>query len=256
MRPRSPVRLRLRPFAAPGPSCGPPLLLPRLALVKACRKRFRRGLRAETPRERSQRVWRRARSLARKCRSHCRRDVRDSLHNPSQADRNLWRETRSACRPQPKARHAAPARSRPPGTRQLFAPRNDSFSRIRCLHIVECEIPAFLIAEFGHSPEEICIMWGVSRLHTDKADTQHLWLLLRPCRERQRRRAAEQRDELAPLHSITSSARNRNDSGIVRSMALAALRLMIRVNRVGTSTGRSAGLAPFRILSTKVANRR
>jgi hypothetical protein len=31
--------------------------------------------------------------------------------------------------------------------------------------------------------------------------------LLRPCRERPRRRAAEQRDELPPLHSITSSAR-------------------------------------------------
>jgi len=69
-------------------------------------------------------------------------------------------------------------------------------------------------------------------------------------------RAAEKGDERASLHSITSSARNRKASGIVRSIALAALRLMIRLNRVGTSTGRSAGLAPFRILSTKVANRR
>src|ERR1700745_3800564 len=51
---------------------------------------------------------------------------------------------------------------------------------VRCLDIVECEIPPFLIAEFGHPLEEIRIMWGVSRLHTDKADTQHLWLLLRP----------------------------------------------------------------------------
>jgi hypothetical protein len=34
----------------------------------------------------------------------------------------------------------------------------------------------------GHPLEEIRIMWGVSRLHTDKADTQHLWLLLRACR--------------------------------------------------------------------------
>src|SRR5262245_25399365 len=41
---------------------------------------------------------------------------------------------------------------------------------------------------------------------------------------------------------VSLDARNRNDSGIVRSMAVAALRLMIRVNRVGTSTGRSAGL--------------
>src|SRR4029077_10039742 len=83
---------------------------------------------------------------------------------------------------------------------------------VRCLDIVECEIPAFLIAEFGHPLEEIRIMWGVSRLHTDKADTQHLWLLLPPRRERPRGRcAAEKRDERAAPHlrghSITSSAR-------------------------------------------------
>ena len=30
-------------------------------------------------------------------------------------------------------------------------------------------------------------MWSLSRLHTDKADAQHLWLLLRPRRERPRR---------------------------------------------------------------------
>jgi hypothetical protein len=35
-------------------------------------------------------------------------------------------------------------------------------------------------------------MWGVSRLHTDKADTQRLWLLLRARRERPRRRAAHE----------------------------------------------------------------
>src|SRR5215510_9960395 len=78
---------------------------------------------------------------------------------------------------------------------------------VRCLDIVECEIPTFLIAEFGHPLEEIRIMWGLSRLHTDKADTQHLWLLLRLRRERpRRRRAAEERYERAAVHSITSSA--------------------------------------------------
>jgi hypothetical protein len=42
-------------------------------------------------------------------------------------------------------------------------------------------------------------MWGVLRLHTDKADTQHLWLLLRARRERpeqRSRRAAERSYEL------------------------------------------------------------
>src|SRR5262249_61509207 len=43
-------------------------------------------------------------------------------------------------------------------------------------------------------------------------------------------RAAEQRDELAPSHSITSSARARKDSGIVRPIAFAALTLTTRSN--------------------------
>jgi hypothetical protein len=66
------------------------------------------------------------------------------------------------------------------------------------LDVFEGKIPAFLIAQFGHPLEEICIKWGRSRQHTDKADAQHLWLLLcghggRPCS----RGATEQRDEVA-----------------------------------------------------------
>src|SRR5262245_27533831 len=53
--------------------------------------------------------------------------------------------------------------------------------------------------------------------------------LLRARRERPRRRcAAEQRDEFAALHSITSSARTRNVSGMVSPSALAVVRLMTR----------------------------
>jgi hypothetical protein len=51
-------------------------------------------------------------------------------------------------------------------------------------------------------------------------------------------------------HSITRSARTSSDGGMVRPSALAVLRLMTSSNLVGCSTGRSAGLAPFRILST------
>src|SRR5262245_60900293 len=81
--------------------------------------------------------------------------------------------------------------------------------------------------------------------------------LLRPRRERPRRRAAEERDELAaPDHSITSSARTRNVSGMVSPIALAALRLITKSNFVGCSMGSSAGLAPLNILSTYVAARR
>ncbi len=57
-------------------------------------------------------------------------------------------------------------------------------------------------------------------------------------------------------YSITWSARHRTDCGIVSPIALAVLRLITSSNLVGCSTGRSPGLAPFRILSTKVAARR
>src|SRR5262249_47055228 len=49
---------------------------------------------------------------------------------------------------------------------------------------------------------------------------------------------------------ITSSARSSSDGGIVSPRVFAVLRLMTSSNLVGCSTGRSAGLVPFRILST------
>src|SRR5262249_27524976 len=45
-------------------------------------------------------------------------------------------------------------------------------------------------------------------------------------RERQCRRAAKQRDEFAPVHSITSSARASSVGGISRPSAMAVFRLM------------------------------
>src|SRR5437763_14068718 len=119
---------------------------------------------------------------------------------------------------------------------------------VRCLDIVECEIPAFLIAELGHALEEICIMWGLSGLHTDKADTQHLRLLLRPRRERPRCCcAAKQRDELPPPHSITSSAVESSVGGTVRPSILAVVRLMTSSKLVDCTTGRLAGFSPLRM---------
>src|SRR5258706_3589182 len=80
----------------------------------------------------------------------------------------------------------------------------------------------------------------------------HVYLrLLRPRDERPRcRRAAEQGDELAPIHSITSSARSRIDVGSVTPIALAVFRLSANSKFVACSTGRSAGCAPRRILAT------
>src|SRR5947209_1731254 len=64
-----------------------------------------------------------------------------------------------------------------------------------------------------------------------------------------RRRAAAQRDELASLHSITSSARAMSVSGIWRPSALAVLRLIASSNLVACSIGRSPALLPLRILT-------
>jgi hypothetical protein len=49
-------------------------------------------------------------------------------------------------------------------------------------------------------------------------------------------RTAEQRDELAPRHSITLSARNRKLSEMVSPIAFAVLRLIASVNLVGCIT--------------------
>src|SRR5262245_50660485 len=84
--------------------------------------------------------------------------------------------------------------------------------------------------------------------HTDAPDFRPL-LPMR--RNRPSRRAAEQRDDLAPPdHSITSSARVSSVDGTDKPRALAVVRLMTRSNLIGCSTGTSAGFAPRRILST------
>src|ERR1044072_1379732 len=74
-------------------------------------------------------------------------------------------------------------------------------------------------------------------------------LTLRPHRKWPRSgRATEQRDEVAPSHSITSSAATSSVEGMVTPSDFAVLPLITNLNRVGCSTGRSAGLAPFSIL--------
>jgi hypothetical protein len=55
---------------------------------------------------------------------------------------------------------------------------------------------------------------------------------------------------------ITSSARPSSDGGIVRPRALAVLRLITSSNFVACCTGRSAGLAPFKIWTICRATRR
>src|SRR5215470_19896657 len=95
------------------------------------------------------------------------------------------------------------------------------------------------------------------RLQALKDDPPHPFALLRARRERPySRRAAEQRDELAPAaHSITSSAMASSVGGTPRPKALAVLRLITNSNLVACWTGKSEGFAPLRILSTNVAER-
>src|SRR5207247_11434137 len=72
-------------------------------------------------------------------------------------------------------------------------------------------------------------------------------------RERPRRCAAEQRDELAPLHSITSSARASNTTGISRPSVLAVLRLNAVWKCDGALMGTSPALLPLATWSTNAA---
>src|SRR5262249_60093121 len=82
-------------------------------------------------------------------------------------------------------------------------------------------------------------------------DGAHANRLLRIRRERLGSQcAAEQPDELAALHSITSSAPASSILGMTMPRAFAVLRLITSSNLVGACTGRSAGLAPRRMRLT------
>jgi hypothetical protein len=82
----------------------------------------------------------------------------------------------------------------------------------------------------------------------EHADPPQQAALLRTRRERQCRCCtAEKRDELAPSHSITSSAAFSRPYGTVRPNVLAALRLITRSNLDDCWTGKSAGFSPLRI---------
>src|SRR5262249_21826391 len=72
----------------------------------------------------------------------------------------------------------------------------------------------------------------VRRLIVEKPDHRHRRLLCAR-RERPSGRAAEQRDEIAPLHSITSSERASSVGGTSRPSAFAVLRLITSSNLVG-----------------------
>src|SRR5262249_15534004 len=120
--------------------------------------------------------------------------------------------------------------------------------------VVDAHISPDDPAQFAEPLQERCIAglsFGIVRHPGHKhADAPNTLRLLRPRREWPSGCAAEQRDDLAAVHSITSSARASSVAGTSRPSARAVTRLITRSNLVGCSTGRSAGLAPRRILST------
>src|SRR5262249_19146706 len=114
---------------------------------------------------------------------------------------------------------------------------------------INCRVPAFDVTGVLQRLAECRHQVKVKGLAVEKSDYRHRGLL-RPRRERPRRRAAEQRDEVPSFHSITSSARASSIGGTSRPSALAVLRLMTSSYFVGACTGRSAGFSPFRMRST------
>src|SRR5262249_36892854 len=78
-------------------------------------------------------------------------------------------------------------------------------------------------------------------------DNWSLRRLLRTRRERPSSRAAEQRDEIAPPHSITSSACARRLGGTAMPIIRAVGKLRTSSNLVGWMMGMSAGFSPLRM---------
>src|SRR5262245_56401529 len=127
---------------------------------------------------------------------------------------------------------------------------------VLCPAVFNCYVLTLDVAGFTQSFAERCQqtrhrLW---RIRMDISDDGNGWLPRarreRPKKRRRDRGAADKRDELAALHSITLSARRTRPAGTSCPIALAVFRLITSSNVVGCSTGRSAGFAPLRILAT------
>src|SRR5262249_11787748 len=92
---------------------------------------------------------------------------------------------------------------------RFFSERRQTFQVAFGPPIFHLKVAALGVAERAHSFDEgaadLCHRRG--RASPNKGDPRTLGRRLGACHERPRGRATEQRDELAALHSITSSAR-------------------------------------------------
>src|SRR5262249_24423565 len=123
---------------------------------------------------------------------------------------------------------------------------------------LDCHVSAFDVAGSAQAFTKCGYQIGACLGRTGSEITDHRHRRLLPSRrEGPCRRAADQRDELAPPHhSITSSARASSVGGTSRPSALAVLRLITSSYFVGACTGKSAGFSPLRMRSTYSAERR
>src|SRR5262249_52958879 len=114
------------------------------------------------------------------------------------------------------------------------------------------QVPTIDIASFTQPfverAQPVCKLAGP--FGAEHTNHRHRGLLRTRGERPRRRRAADERDELAAPHSTTSSARASRVSGTVRPSALAVLRLITNSYLVGACTGRSAGFSPLRMRST------
>src|SRR5262249_16230324 len=117
--------------------------------------------------------------------------------------------------------------------------------------IFDRHVAAFDITGFAQALVEraYTVHPAVRRCAAKKPNHRHSWLLRSrsewPCGSR----AAEKRDEVAPPHSITSSASESRLPEIVTPSVFGVL-ILIRISNLTTCcTSKSAGLAPLRILA-------
>src|SRR6516162_10798229 len=117
--------------------------------------------------------------------------------------------------------------------------------------VFDRDILLLIVAHFAQPlPKGGCIgCHGVGGPTVDKCD--YGWHRLLPSRRKRPSscRAAKNRNELAPSHSITSSARSRMDEGTSSPSAFAVFRLITRSKLIGVCTGSSLGFAPLRMRS-------
>ena len=139
------------------------------------------------------------------------------------------------------------------------------FHRVFANVIGAAATPAIVDPEVAAlDPAQLCqhvAKHSVARVHgcfigdsRERAQAPNAWFLLcaggeRPNNRMRRRRATQKGDELAPPHSITSSARPSSIGEISRPSALAVLRLITNSNLTGPWTGSSLGFAPLRMRS-------